>query len=297
MLFDKDVPYRTVEEWDPKLNCLDIFYRKPTIGSQPRPVIVFIHGGGWTDGDKSDFSADANHDLHQYFVHIGCVVVAPNFRLALDPNRPNTTIADMAMDIAKALKWLNVNVRKYGGQSSGFVLWGYSSGAHLAALVATDDRYLNAYRLNKDDIRGVIAMDVPQYDVPRAFEVLRTQDVGGWNEMQRIKSLQKLFGRTDHQRKRFSPAHFLTEDVKPNSFLLVSSGYIHHRHQTFSYKMSVDFKDQLTRRGGDAWHVHFDDYDHHELISRYLDREVASIVESYLHHLGLSTRPAGGIPG
>ena len=60
----------------------------------------------------------------------------------------------------------NGNVHRYGGDPAAFVLAGYSSGAHLASLVATDERYLEQQGLDTKIIRAVSAWDVPAYDVP-----------------------------------------------------------------------------------------------------------------------------------
>ena len=256
-------------------------------------MLLLLHGGGWVAGDKSEFSAEASGDIPKYFVRSGYVVAIPNFRLALDQNAPDTSIADSASDIAKAIKWLSVNVRQYGGRSTGFVLWGFSSGAHLAALVATDGRYLEAFRLSTRDIKGVIAMDVPQYDVPHSFELLLKRNLGIRNETRLAKVLRKAFGRTYHQQVKLSPAHFLDTTPRSSSFLLISAGLLRKKPQTFSYEMALHFECQLRDRGIDARHIHFPDYDHRELISRYLEGEVNEVMQSYLHHLGLPATPSG----
>ncbi len=287
MLVEKDIQYRSTEGWDPGFNCLDIFYEKPGIGSRNRPVVVLIHGGGWVEGDKSYFSDSGNRNLMECFVGMGYVVAVPNFRLALHPELVGASISEMTSDIAKTLKWLSVNARKYGGQSTGFVLLGFSSGAHLASLLVSDSSYLKGFRLDRQAIRGVIGMDVPQYDVPYSLELLRTQSVGIRNQDRRIKFLRRLFGKTSKQQKQYSPAHYLEPDINPVSFLLVSAGVLDSEAQTFSYMMSKRFREQLVAQGVDARHSHFEQYSHNDLISQYSNSKVPEVVESWLRHLGL----------
>jgi len=58
------------------------------------------------------------------------------------------------------------NISSYGGDKSRIYLSGHSAGAHLAALLALDDKYLKKFGLDRAAIRGVIAMS-GIYDVDR----------------------------------------------------------------------------------------------------------------------------------
>ena len=136
-----DIAYRDAEGYDAALNTLDIYHaplRKP---NERRPVVAFIHGGNWGGGDKACFG-DADDALPSWFVRRGCVFAAINFRLPGNARSPTASVSDALDDLAKALKWLSINARRFGGGTSGLVLLGYSSGAHLAALLASDASHL-----------------------------------------------------------------------------------------------------------------------------------------------------------
>src|SRR5262249_6336434 len=102
--------------------------------SGKRPVIFYIHGGGWQKGDKSGVQAKP-----QALVDKGFVFVSTNYRFV-----PNVTVKEMMTDIAKAIRWTHDHAAEFGGNGEAIVVMGHSAGAHLAALICTDDRYLKA---------------------------------------------------------------------------------------------------------------------------------------------------------
>ena len=80
-------------------------------------------------------------------------------------------VAQMAFkDIAKAIKWVHDHAEEYGGTPDTILVAGDSAGAHLAALVCTDERYLEAEGLPLSTIKGCIPVDVGVYDIPTQFE-------------------------------------------------------------------------------------------------------------------------------
>lgn len=93
-------------------------------------VIVYIHGGGWTRGDKSEFPRQLVEEL---VGKRGYIVVAMNYRLVKDGN--NRFPAQIE-DVKKILKLLSENAPRYGFDGNAFALMGGSAGAHLAMLYA-----------------------------------------------------------------------------------------------------------------------------------------------------------------
>jgi hypothetical protein len=61
---------------------------------------------------------------------------------------------------------------------SGFVILGYSSGAHLGTLIATHQDFLQKYQMSAKDLVGVIALDIPYFDIPYAMQILEIEDTG-----------------------------------------------------------------------------------------------------------------------
>ena len=124
------------------------------------PVVVWIHGGGWRVGDKASVQKKA-----QAFVDKGFVLVAVNHRFY-----PNVTVKEMAGDIAKAIRWVHDHAAEQGGDPKAIFVMGHSSGAHLAALVCTDDRYLKAEGLSLAILKGCMPVDVSVYDIPKRLK-------------------------------------------------------------------------------------------------------------------------------
>ena len=121
------------------------------------PVVIWIHGGAWQDGDKAHVQAKPGA-----FNERGYVLVSLNYRF-----HPAVTYKEQAGDIAQAIRWVHDHAGEYGGDPTRVFLMGHSAGAHLAALVGTDGRYLEKAGLKLSDLSGVILLDGAGYDIPR----------------------------------------------------------------------------------------------------------------------------------
>ena len=155
----RNIPYAKVAGVDPNLLSLDVYAPK---GSAPRPVVVFIHGGGWQIGDKAH--ANIGENKARLFVGHNFVYVAINYRLSPAVSHPTHV-----RDVAKALAWVADNIGKYSGDPGRIYIMGHSSGAHLAALVATDETYLRKEGHSLNTIKGAILLDSGGLDIPRAM--------------------------------------------------------------------------------------------------------------------------------
>lgn len=99
-------------------------YTPVTASDVPRPVLVFIHGGGFIRGDKSERA-----NLAHAFAQEGFVVLLPNYRLAPQHRWPAG-----AQDISALLRWWAAAAEDFGADPSRVVLGGESAGAaHVAA--------------------------------------------------------------------------------------------------------------------------------------------------------------------
>jgi acetyl esterase/lipase len=134
---------------------LDIHHKK---GNQKRPVIFFIHGGGWVMGDK-DFS----RFVVPTWVDLGYTVVSINYRLA-----PSSTHPAQIEDCAMALKWVINNIKNYGGNPNQIALTGHSAGAQLTALLVTDEKLHKKYGINIKNVKcwfplsGIYDFNLPE---------------------------------------------------------------------------------------------------------------------------------------
>jgi arylformamidase len=148
----KDIAYADLGD-DPNATSLDVY--APTAGKD-MPVMVWIHGGAWKIGDKNRVEQKP-----KMFNNQGFVFVSINYRLV-----PNVEVTEQGYDIARAIRWVYDHIAEYGGSSEKIFLMGHSAGAHLAALVGTDEKYLEAEKLSLTNLQGVVLLDGAGYDVP-----------------------------------------------------------------------------------------------------------------------------------
>jgi acetyl esterase/lipase len=121
------------------------------------PLVLFVHGGAWSFGDKRAAAHMAAH------VHgAGYAFASVNYRLV-----PHVAVADQARDVAAALASLLRDAGRLGIDGERIILMGHSAGAHLAALVGTDPAYLRAHDIPLSAIDGVALLDGAGYDVER----------------------------------------------------------------------------------------------------------------------------------
>lgn len=120
------------------------------------PLLFFVHGGGWSIGDKGMGGATKGPWANR----LGWAYVSANYRLL-----PQVTVEQQAADLANALAWLRANARARGLDPDRIVLMGHSAGAHLVALLGTDPRYLNAAGVPLSTVLGVVLLDGAAYDV------------------------------------------------------------------------------------------------------------------------------------
>jgi acetyl esterase/lipase len=95
----------------------------------PHPLVVVIHGGGWSGGDKS-----ANHSDMLLLAGQGYAAASINYRLA---SAPRNVFPAAVEDVRCAVRWLRSNAATYGVDPSRIAAMGTSAGGHLAAMLGT----------------------------------------------------------------------------------------------------------------------------------------------------------------
>ena len=180
-------------------HTLDVY--APTEGKD-RPIVFWIHGGGWKAGDKKSVK-----DKPQLFVDKGFVFVATNYRFV-----PNVTVKEMAGDIAKAIHFIHDHAKEFGGDPNSIIVMGHSSGAHIAALVSTDESYLKAEKLSLSILKGCVPVDSSFYDIPK-----RVKD-GGDTSPSMIK---EVFTDNEQWQRECSPFNYVAKEKSIPQFLIL----------------------------------------------------------------------------
>jgi len=96
-------------------------------GSKPRPGIVFVHGGGWSEGDKR-MGAFINAAIE--YAQKGYVCVSINYRLIDEAPFPACI-----EDVKNAVRWFRANAGKYNLDPNRIGGYGHSAGAHLVCML------------------------------------------------------------------------------------------------------------------------------------------------------------------
>jgi alpha/beta hydrolase fold len=105
---------------------------EPGGGQAGAPVLVFVHGGGFTGGDKRVPGGPMYDHVGAWAVRNGWVGVTITYRLA-----PGHTWPSGAQDVAGAVQWVRGNIASYGGDPSRIVVAGHSAGCvHVASYLA-----------------------------------------------------------------------------------------------------------------------------------------------------------------
>jgi acetyl esterase/lipase len=105
---------------------LDVF--QPRGKAAGLPVVVYVHGGGFNQGDKGDADAPFFNNFGVWAVSAGFIGVTMTYRLA-----PEHAWPAGSQDVSSALRWLEEHAEAYGGQGRSIVVVGHSAGAtHVA---------------------------------------------------------------------------------------------------------------------------------------------------------------------
>lgn len=145
----RDVPYVDGPERDAAgFHTLDI--TAPATGEN-LPVLLFIHGGGWTRDPARPANQGRGGPYNTGFARADVVFVSISYRLSPDVSHPV-----LVEDCARAFAWVRRHIAAYGGSPDKIFLTGHSAGAHLAALLALNPRFLAAVGENLSAVRGCL---------------------------------------------------------------------------------------------------------------------------------------------
>ncbi len=115
------------------------------------PLVVFVHGGGWSSGDKEDEAGSAKP---RFLLDRGFAFASVNYRLV-----PEATVQDQVQDVADAIGRFVRDAAKLRVDPRRIYLMGHSSGGHVVALLGTDPSFLRRAGVDISTLAGVILLD------------------------------------------------------------------------------------------------------------------------------------------
>ncbi len=122
----------------------------PQATNAPRPAVIFVHGGSWSAGERSDFP-----QWNVWLARNGYAVFDIDYRLAPQPNYETAT-----EDVREAVRWVKANAARFNVNTLRLALLGRSAGGHLALLAAYTPERGNETDLDSS-VQAVIAVYPP----------------------------------------------------------------------------------------------------------------------------------------
>jgi acetyl esterase/lipase len=209
-------------------NRLDLYL--PETAAHPLPVIAYIHGGGWTRGDKTNGPAFP-------FAAKGYAVASINYRFS-----QHAIFPAQIYDCKAAIRWLRANAAKYGLDPDHVGVWGSSSGGHLVALLGTT--------------AGVKEMEGPGGNAEQSSRVQAAVDWYGPTDFLTVGAKDtrtNLLGGDPQENKdkaaRASPMTYVGKDAAP--FLIMHGD----KDNTVPISQSETFAEALQKAGAEATFV------------------------------------------
>lgn len=149
-------------------NLLDVF--TPDKSDGPRPVLLFVHGGGFVRGDKHAAGSPFFDNIAVWAVRHGMIGVTMSYRLAPQAKWPSGP-----QDVAAAVNWLRANIAAQGGDAARIYVMGSSAGAnHVASYVA----FPEFQKADGPGIAGAILLSGSPFD-PTVFDMTPYTDYFG----------------------------------------------------------------------------------------------------------------------
>ena len=165
----RNVPYAPYG----KRGLLDV-YTSTNTPSSGAPVLLQVHGGAWTIGNKEEQGLA----LMEHLAAKGWVCVAVNYRLA-----PRDPWPAQIVDVKQAIAWIRENIAGYGGDPDYIAVTGGSAGGHLTALAALTPND-PAFQPGFEDVDTTIQVAVPHYGV---------YDLAGVSGMRNVRLMRDKF--------------------------------------------------------------------------------------------------------
>ncbi|MBI5028975.1 MAG: alpha/beta hydrolase fold domain-containing protein [Chloroflexi bacterium] len=179
---------------------MDVTYPK-SASDKPMPTTVYIHGGGWTSGDKGNGAGTA--DMKE-LLNRGYILVSLDYRLAPEYKWPAQIV-----DVKCAIRHLRANAATYKIDPNKIGVWGGSAGGHLVSMLGTTDKSagfdVGEYADQSSRVQAVVDLFGPS-DLP-AMLTGQSQVVG--------KKVFDASSRDDPVLVNASPVTYISSDDPP----------------------------------------------------------------------------------
>lgn len=212
---------RDLSYGDSPLQTMDIYL---PANADKAPILFLIHGGAWQFGDKRATGLLKNKI--DRWLKQGFIIVSVNYRLV-----PEVDPVTQAQDLALALKTVQQQASAWGGDADKCILLGHSAGAHLLALLTT-----NQALSQQNSLRpwlGSLIIDSQVLDLVSLMQ------------HKHVEFYDKAFGKQPSYWQRASPINYV--DANDFPMLVVCS-----LQRPYACDNSARFVDKVNEVGGEA---------------------------------------------
>ncbi len=241
-----DLPYYSGADQDDKKHKLNLVLPE----KKNTPILIWLHGGAWAYGGRT-----LEMELAKKIAAQEIAVAAVSYRLSpAEYNNPPKTTGiqhpEHIKDVARAFSWIYNNATNYGYDADNIFIAGYSAGAHLAALLSMDERYLQAHTLDLSHIAGTIPIS-GTFDIPKYFDAIEN----AYGNDFAVKHVNGVFGPTGNFDEA-SPIAYIDQLDLP--MLVISDGALAMYSDTF--------KEALVENGvTDVPFIYYPQFNHAQL--------------------------------
>jgi len=262
---EKDILYGQVGD---RALQLDVYYPKVT-PAKPTPMLVFIHGGGWSGGERRDYQIYCHR-----FAEWGYVVATISYRFYKEALFPACV-----QDTNAAIRWMRANGARFGGDPARIAVMGGSAGGHLSlmAAYASDVPELQGEAGNagvSSRVQAVVNLYGP-VDLTDPVAQVAPQVTG---------LIGKSYAEAPELYKLASPVAHLDKDDPPTLII----------HGTLDQVVTVRQADQLAQQlkslGAEYWYDRVDGWPHTFDIVRKNFDHTSAVMRAFLEEKGLSAR-------
>lgn len=217
-----DIQYYQTTSPDPTLTQLNLVLPE---GVENPPVLIWIGQGAWAYVNK-----DVEMKICRQLAKQGIAVVSAQHRLSpallgKEKRYEGVKHPEHVKDIAHAFKWVYDHAAEYGYDQTNIFVGGYSSGAHLSALLAMDNRYLDQVGLSNQLIKAIIPVG-GGYDMVEYKNLLKEEDPS-----LEENHINVVFGPTEKEQIDASPITYLDRLNTP--MLIISDRDTYPYHTSF----------------------------------------------------------------
>lgn len=214
----KNVEYKNVNG-----KSLQIDFYKPENVGEPLPLLLFIHGGGWKSGKRSDYMV-----YLVSFAEKGYMTGTVSYRLKRDSIYPASV-----EDVSDAVEWIFKNGENFGYDPHRVALIGGSAGAHLSMLTAYGWRDSHSHMDSSAFTHRIKAVVDIYGPIDLTDDYARTQSL-----------VTGFIGHSYDQKpelyKEASPITYLNKNIPPTMILHGTSDRLVPIHQSDTLKSRLD---------------------------------------------------------